>query len=211
MAKKQKREEIVLKPRHAGAVTELTTAPVTPGRWGDLRTLFGPNGAYSGCWCMFLRLGAKAFDANCPRGGAANRRLLAEVVAAGAEPGLLAYRDGAPVGWVAVAPRAVYGRVLRSPVHKPIDDAGPVYSITCFFIAKAARGAGIADVLLNAAVEFASARGAHIVEAYPTDVGDERPTAAEMWRGSLKQFERAGFEVAARRKPARPIVRKILD
>ena len=29
--------------------------PLTPETWGDLETLFGPRGAYSGCWCMWWR------------------------------------------------------------------------------------------------------------------------------------------------------------
>jgi hypothetical protein len=30
--------------------------PVTPERWGDLEKLFGPSGAYGGCWCMYFRM-----------------------------------------------------------------------------------------------------------------------------------------------------------
>jgi hypothetical protein len=30
--------------------------PVTPERWPDLETLFGPRGATGGCWCMYWRL-----------------------------------------------------------------------------------------------------------------------------------------------------------
>lgn len=186
---------------------DLRIAPVTHDRWADLERLFGPNGAYSGCWCMFLRLPAKEFDRNCGGGGAPNRAALKALVESGAEPGLLAWRGGDPVGWVAVAPREEYGRVLRSPVHKPVDEATGVYSISCFYIAKTARARGVAEALLAAAVDFARERGAVLVEAYPTDVRGERRAAAEMWRGSLEQFERAGFQVVARRKPARPIVR----
>ena len=191
-------------------MTTLRIRPVSAERWQDLATLFGPNGAYSGCWCMFLRIPSKVFDENCAGGGAANREALEALVKSGAEPGLIAYRAGEPVGWVAVAPREDYGRVLRSPIHKPIDDAGPVFSISCFFVAKSARGEGVANALLEAAVTFARESGAKLIEAYPNDVGDERCPAAEMWRGSVTQFERAGFEVAARRKPARPILRRWL-
>ncbi len=183
--------------------------PLTPERWPDLERLFGPNGAYSGCWCMFLRKSSKEFDTDCRGGGDANRADLARIVAAGEEPGLLAYADDEPVGWVAVAPREAYPRVLRSPIHRPIDEAGPVYSVSCFYVAKEARGSGVADALLEAAVEFAGGRGAALVEAYPVDVS-ERKAAADVWRGTRSQFERAGFAVAARRKPARPILRRML-
>ncbi len=188
-------------------MVELDVRPVTADRWNDLARLFGPNGAYSGCWCMYLRESAKEFDANCPNGGAANRARLQTIVERGDVPGLLAYRGDDPVGWVSVSPREDYPRLLRSPVHKPIDDHEAVWSVACFFIAKGQRGTGVADVLLAAAVDHAAARGAAVIEGYPIDPGDDRRPAAEMWRGSLAQFERAGFEVVARRKPARPIVR----
>ena len=181
--------------------------PVTPERWNDLEALFGPSGAYSGCWCTFLRQTSQDFERNCPGGGAANRALLKDIVARGDEPGLLAYRDGRPVGWVAVAPRETYPRLLRSPVHKPIDDAPAVHAVTCFFVAHDERGSGVADRLLQAAIDFAGKRGAKILEAYPNDFGAERKPGAEVWRGTLRQFEKAGFEVVARRRPARPIVR----
>lgn len=98
--------------------------------------------------------------------------------------------------------------MLRSPVHKPIDDVSGVWAVTCFFVAKDARGHGVTTALLDAAVAYAKRNGALALEAYPNDVGEERPADASMWRGSLALFERAGFEVVARRKPARPIVRK---
>ncbi len=185
----------------------LSIVSATPARWADLEALFGPNGAYSGCWCSFLRQSSKDFERNCPNGGPANRQLLADIVQRGDEPGLLAYRDNVPVGWVALGPRDTYPRILRSPLHKPIDDADDVYAVTCFYIAAAARGAGVADALLDAAVQFARRRGAALLEAYPSDLQGRRVAAADAWRGTLAQFERAGFEVVARRKPARPIVR----
>ena len=182
----------------------------TAAHWPDLEGLFGPNGAYSGCWCMFLRSSSKVFVENCRSGGAANKVALQALLKSGAEPGLLAYRAGAAVGWVAVAPREEYGRVLRSPIHKPIDEQGPVYSVSCFFVAKEARGTGTADRLLEAAIEFARHRGARLLEAYPSNSGATRRPAADVWRGTVGQFERAGFEIVERRKPARPIMRLFL-
>ncbi len=180
---------------------------LTAERWPDLEVLFGPNGAWGGCWCMFLRLGSKDYEAGCRGGGESNRKAFRRIVRAGGEPGLLAYRDERPVGWVAVAPRQEYGRILRSPIHKPVDDADGVYSVSCFYVAQGERGQGVADALLTEAARFARRKGARMLEAYPNDTGDERKSADAVWRGTLAQFERAGYRVIARRKPARPIVR----
>jgi ribosomal protein S18 acetylase RimI-like enzyme len=88
-----------------------------------------------------------------------------------------------------------------------VDDEPGIWSITCFFIAKSERGHGVATILLDAAVAHAASKGARAVEAYPVVVHERRP-AADVWRGTLEQFERAGFEVLLRRKSTRPIVRK---
>jgi len=190
---------------------KIKVKPATAARWPDLEELFGPSGAYSGCWCMFLRVSSKTFAGNCPDGGLANKALLKALVENGEEPGLLAYRGKRPVGWVAMAPREQYSRILRSPVHKPVDAELGVWSISCFFVAKGERGCGVADALLTAAIDRASRRGVRMLEAYPVAAGRVRKESAAVWRGALTQFERAGFEVVARRRPARPIVRLRLD
>ncbi len=191
-------------------MSRLSIHPLTAERWPDLEALFGPNGAYSGCWCMFLRLGSKDFESGCRGGGTANRQAFRRIVKGGSEPGLLAYRGEDPVGWVAVAPREEYGRVMRSPIHKPVDDVDGVFSVSCFYVARGERGRGVADALLAATVRFARGKGAKCLEAYPSDTGEGRRPADQVWRGTLAQFERAGYQVIARRKPARPIVRLML-
>lgn len=159
---------------------------------------------------MFLRLGSKDYEAGCRGGGAANRQAFRRIVENGSEPGLIAYRDGEPVGWVAIAPREAYGRILRSPIHKPVDEAAGVYSVSCFYVNREERGLGVADALLAEAARFARKKGARLLEAYPNDTGAQRKSADQVWRGTLAQFERAGYQVIVRRKPARPIVRLIL-
>jgi len=191
-------------------VSGLEIHPLTPGRWSDLETLFGPNGAWGGCWCMFLRLPSKEYEAGCRAGGASNRESFRRIVSSGSEPGLLAYRAGEPVGWVAIAPREALGRVMRSPIHKPVDEAVGVFSVSCFYVAEGERGQGVADTLLAEAARFARKKGAALLEAYPSDTGAGRRQAEHVWRGTLAQFERAGYRVIARRKPARPIVRLAL-
>ena len=53
---------------------------------------------------------------------------LKALVKAGRVPGLIAYRDGDPVGWVSLGPREDYAKLARSPVMRPVDDK-PVWSI----------------------------------------------------------------------------------
>ncbi len=86
-------------------MTDTVSFPLTPARWADFEQLFGPRGACAGCWCMYWKLPRKVFTANQ---GEKNRLAQQEIVASGQTPGLLAYADGIPAGWIAVEPRENY-------------------------------------------------------------------------------------------------------
>jgi len=177
--------------------------PVTPDRWDDLLRLFGPNGAYSNCWCTWWVLSSREWE---DAGTDGRREALEGLVAEGAVPGLLAYDGGSPVGWVAVGPRHRYARLMspRSPTFKPLDDA-PSWVINCFFIHKQRRGEGIATTLLDAAVRFALDQGATRIEAHPRDTSIRRLTNSDLFVGTLEMFLAAGFTELERRK-GRPVV-----
>ena len=182
----------------------LEIRPVTPDRWDDLERLFGPNGAYSNCWCTWWVLPGKEWEGTAP---AARRAILQRLVAEGAEPGLLAYLDGEPAGWCAVGPRERYARMMssRSRTFRPLDDR-PSWVINCFFIARTARRRGVAAALLTAAVDYAFAHGAECLEAYPIDPEQTRPSSTNLYVGWLPTFLAAGF-VEVARVGDRPVVR----
>ncbi|HEV8682136.1 MAG TPA: GNAT family N-acetyltransferase [Actinomycetota bacterium] len=186
----------------------LEIRPVTAGRWDDLVELFGERGAYANCWCMWWRVSGSDFDRGIRKRGGGNRRALKGLVAEGRVPGLLAYRNGRPVGWVSVAPREEFGRLQRSPTLKPLDDQ-PVWSIVCFFMDRGERGQGVGTALLEAAVRHAAERGATIVEGYPVDPADRPISNADAYTGVVSMFRRAGFREVARRG-SRPIMRRKL-
>jgi GNAT superfamily N-acetyltransferase len=180
--------------------------PVTADQWEDLQALFGPRGAVSGCWCMYFKQTNTEFD-SCR--GDENRSALAGLVRRGDEPGLLAYIDGQPAGWVAVEPRERYGRVLRSPTVKPVDDLDGVWAVPCFFVAKHHRGRGMACTLLEAAVAHAAAHGARAVEGYPVEPGPSSGPL-ELYYGTVSMFAAAGFTEIAARSPRRRVMRRLL-
>jgi len=51
----------------------------------------------------------------------------------------------------------------------PIDDK-PVWSVTCFFVARQYRRQGLMVALLKEAIQYAAKRGAKILEGYPSEV-----------------------------------------
>ena len=110
--------------------------------------------------------------------GAANRAAFRRVVDEGPPPGVLAYADGAPVGWCAVAPREVYVRLERSRSLRRIN-AEPVWSISCLFVTKPQRRTGVSVALLRAGVEFARGQGARQASVKPArPAGSPSPHSA---------------------------------
>ena len=138
--------------------------------------------------------------------GAGNRAAFRRRVLAGPPPGVLAYVNGEPVGWCAVAPRSEYDYLGRSRVLRPLDDR-EVWSVSCLFVASPYRGRGVSVKLLRAAVEMAGKAGAEIVEGYPVIPYAARMPAAFAWTGTLAAFRKAGFREVARGSPKRPIMR----
>jgi GNAT superfamily N-acetyltransferase len=186
---------------------DLDVQPLTPDRFADLAALFEEGGDPKWCWCTFFRVRGRDWNSN----PADNRDELASLAKRELAPGLVGYLDGRAVGWVSLAPREDYARLAYSKVLAPVDET-PVWSIVCFVVGRRARGRGVATAMLHAAIAFARARGAKVLEAYPTDVGARRIPAADAYHGTLAMFEKAGFTVVASRQATsasapRPIVR----
>jgi GNAT superfamily N-acetyltransferase len=181
---------------------DLSFHPLTSKLWRDYEMLFGDRGACGGCWCMFWKLRGKAYDENK---GDANRQMQKSVVDSKIIPGLIAYSEGYPVGWVAVEPRSQYPKLAHSRILKPIDDQD-VWSITCLFVEKKHRRMGIAVALIQAAVEHAGSSGGRIVEGYPVETEKEEAPPF-VFTGTASAFRQAGFTEVARNSPARPIFR----
>jgi GNAT superfamily N-acetyltransferase len=190
---------MTVKKAASSKIESVRIESMTAERWPDLCELFGPAGASTGCWCMFWRLPAKEWSAGT--GSAArdpehgNKVKFERVVVAGEQTGLLAYAGTSPVGWCAVAPRSAYPRVFRSrTLTPPLDPDDPgVWAVTCFFIHRKHRGAGVGHALLIAAVGAAAAGGATAVEGYPVDTGGGSQRPGDLYTGTVGQFTRAGF------------------
>jgi GNAT superfamily N-acetyltransferase len=186
---------------------EISVHPLTPDRWPDFEAVFQAKGCSiaRGCWCMYyLESGKQEYPADVTP-SEARKALMKARVSAGPPPGLIAYHEGEPVGWVALAPRAAYPRLHRSPVMKPVDE-DPVWSVVCFVVPSAWRGRGIASALLHEAAIYAKTQGATILEGYPIDKA-ERGSSDWLWNGTKAMFDKVGFVEVARRRPQRPVVR----
>jgi GNAT superfamily N-acetyltransferase len=189
----------------------LAIHPLTPDRWDDFVDLFETDSICRMCWCLAFRLPPPV---RREMKGDVRKKHMAKVVKAGPPPGLLAYRHGEAVGWVAIAPRPATpefntGR-KASVVMDEADAHDPdAWGATCFFVRRDARGLGITQELLEAGIAWAKKNGATRVEACPMAHEDKRSTAG-LFVGPKRVFDRTGFETLIERKPGRPLMRKEL-
>jgi GNAT superfamily N-acetyltransferase len=188
----------------------VTIRDATAQRWNDLVAVMGTRGDPPRCWCQWFRLRRPGYyDTSAEQ----RRAALQSQTAAPVPPGVLAYDEvGEPAGWCAVAPRADYPRLTTYRVAAASDDEDGLWAVTCFVVRVGARRKGLAEVLLDGAVDLARRHGARAVEAYPLDTTVRSASAAELFHGPLSVFLRAGFrEVGGRRAPSRPVVRLALE
>lgn len=180
--------------------------PATSDRSDDAEVALD-SGDGPGCQCQWWLLTNAEFEKN-------SREQLTErfrtEMQGDRPPGLIAYVDGEPAGWVRVGPRTDHARLLRTrdvttATAEPLD-ADDVWAVSCFVIRTAHRGQGLMKKLLDAAVTTARDAGARVVEAYPLDPAVSKRSANQLYRGTVSVFEDAGFDVVDRPKPDRALV-----
>jgi GNAT superfamily N-acetyltransferase len=183
--------------------------PLTADRLADLDALFGTNKTTAGCQCMWFLVPSK----QCHDGwGEVNRAAFASITRDEPAPtGLLAYRDGEPVGWVAAGPRKRFARALRSPILKERDagEDDAVWLVPCFFVRRDARRSGVTRGLLEAAIALARSHGARAVEGFPL-AGDKRRSTMEAFLGVEPLFASCGFTAVSWPSASRVVMRKEL-
>lgn len=192
-------------------MVEIRTLPLTPERWMDFETLFGRSGACYGCWCTYFRL--PAADRNSLN-GAAKKQLIRARIVDGPPPGIIGYIGERPMAWVQVCPRPELPRWnSERSVSRPLDPADAadrsVWAISCFFMTATDRGRGHSHLMLSAAVDYAAASGARLIEACPIE-RTKQSKSLGLYVGSARIFEAAGFVEVARRKDGRPLMRLTL-
>ncbi len=192
----------------------LTILPANAAGCDDLQTVFGQRGSAAYCQCQRYKLAPKEAFSRFPVEERARRlREQTRCGDPGAETtsGLVAYLDGAPVGWVAVEPRPAYIgllRVYRVPWEGRSEDRSDpsVWAVTCVFVRAGFRKRGLTSALAQAAVDHARARGARALEAYPMLT---KPGQIIAW-DEIHVGTRSMFAAAGMREVSRPGVRRVV-
>ncbi|WP_376972697.1 GNAT family N-acetyltransferase [Arthrobacter sp.] len=136
-----------------------------------LRVGAHPRGNPRHCWCPAHRLTGRDVAETGLGDGGEREECLRGLAREEPAPGLIAYRDGEPAGWVGMGPRDTVPRLARSRVIRRVDDV-PVWSVFCLVVRSAFRRQGVTGRLLDGAEEYAAAHGAPCLEAYPVEPRD---------------------------------------
>jgi GNAT superfamily N-acetyltransferase len=153
---------------------------------------------------MYWFMNKKEYDEKRKDGRTKNE--MKKMVKEKIEPGMIAYDENKPVGWIAIQPRDKYSKLSNSKILQPVDDK-PVWSVVCFFVHKDYRKKGISVKLIENACYFAASKGGTIVEAYPTETKTKNSAPVFIYTGTASAFKKAGFKEVARRSETRPIMR----
>jgi hypothetical protein len=178
---------------------------VTPELLGDACTVFEGCSYGRKCWCAYWYRPNREHKAGW---GSGNRAFFEELVKSGEEPGIIAFVDDQPAGWLGIAPRTSFDRLNRSKPFAAIDDT-PVWAMNCFIIERQFRRSGLMRGLIMAGLDFIRQRGGAVAEAYPWE-GNRKPLVDELFVGTAAAFRDCGFVAVARRLPSRPIMRRSL-
>lgn len=187
-------------------MSTITTRLATTQTWSDVQAALTGGGDGKTCQCTWPVMRSAQYRATSP---AERREFLHSQVVSDTPPGLVAYVDGEPAGWVRVGPRTAHQRIANSrvaaPSPEPMDDP-TVWVVSCFSVRNEHRRKGVSAALLDAAVAYARAEGARVLEAYPVDNTATKPSANSLFVGALSTFADAGFDVVAAPTETRRLV-----
>ena len=189
-------------------MANITIEPATADRFDDAQHALTGGGDGRSCQCQWWTITNAEFQRTPIE---QRQAMLRDEMQVAPPPALIAYVDGEAAGWVRVGPRTRQirlGRTRNFTAHseEPWDDDA-VWAVSCFVVRKEFRRQGLNARLLEAAVDFARAGGARVIEAYPVDpdAGKKIPVN-DLYHGVLSTFEQASFREIARPKPYLAIV-----
>jgi GNAT superfamily N-acetyltransferase len=187
---------------------KLGIRPLTAARVDDVKTVTkGTWGAT--CWDLFPRYSAAeqrklGISGGGPGTAEEKRRAALAKLARRRKnsAGLVAYRDGEPIGFISLVPRYDFSRIEHSRATPPVDDVA-AWVIPCITVRRGHRGRGVAVAMIRAAVEYAGKRGAPAVEAYPR-ADPKRVNDDFAFFGTEPMFRKAGFRQVRAELPNLP-------
>ena len=172
-------------------MTDYVVKPLDASTWDAFaRLVERHNGVFGGCWCTYFH----TFHAEKTFSAEDNRALKQRLVEEGRAHAALVFDGDEVVAW------CQYGTPEELPNihHRKEWEKGvaqmPDYRITCLFVDRGYRRAGMAAVAVRGALALIAAEGGGLVEAYPHDLPEGKKTSASfLYNATRTMYERLGF------------------
>lgn len=163
----------------------IATKILSNDTWSGFVSLMSTDSQCSECWCLNHRE-----PAGCATGLPAQQKMK-ELLALGRVHGLLAYQNEECIGWIAIDPMSEL-RGHDCQASGKVDE----WSIHGLFVKEGFRGRGISTGLINAAIDYAKAKGAKIISAFPIPLEnrDKFPPNEAEFSGRISSYIKAGFK-----------------
>ncbi len=171
-------------------VREYTIKPLGADTWDAFAGLAERhNGVWGGCWCTWFHP-ARVETAPDLEAGRPYKRWLVEQ---GRAHAALVFDGDEAVAWCEYGTPEELPRIYHRQEYEAGLDRPPDYRLTCFFVDRRYRRAGLAAVALRGALDLIARAGGGVVEAYPQDTAGRKISASFLYNGTRSLFEQAGF------------------
>lgn len=171
-------------------MAEFTVKPLSPETWDAYADLIERhNGIWGGCWC--LQFHPKSSERGISLEG--NRALKQRLVDEDRAHAAVVFDVDRAVGWCQYGlpeelPNITHRQEYEEGLIEPVD-----FRLTCFFVDRDYRRAGVAAIALQGALDLIAQAGGGLVEAFPYDV-KKAVSGSFLYNGTRAMFENAGFE-----------------
>jgi GNAT superfamily N-acetyltransferase len=122
----------------------------------------------------------------------------------------LVYDGARCVGWCQFGPTDELPRIKRRRAYLDGLTALPDWRITCFFVDRKHRRAGVAATALGGALDEIARLGGGTVESYPEDTEGRSVSGSFLNNGTVSMFESHGFERTRRLGKHHWVVTKVV-
>jgi hypothetical protein len=187
--------------------TVFRTRALDADTWPDFaRLVEANNGVWGGCWCM----GFHPEGVGKHKTPEQNRAEKEARVRAGDAHAALVFDDDDCVGWCQFGSPDELPRIKSKKAYLAELQDLPDWRITCFYVGKGSRRAGVAEAALAGALEEIARLGGGVVESYPEDVAGRKISSSFLFNATTAMFEAQGFDKVRRIAKDRWVVRTTL-
>jgi GNAT superfamily N-acetyltransferase len=189
-------------------MSEYTIKPLSPGTWDAFARLLDKHkgaGFGAGCWCTWFHPRSETSN-QAETGRACKERLVRQ----GKAHAALVFDGDVAVAW------CQFGSPEELPgiYHRKEYEAGlvslPDYRLTCIFVDRNHRRAGLARAAVEGALDLIARAGGGVVEAYPHDTAGKKMSSTFLYDGTRSMFEKAGFDYERPKGKNNCVMRKVV-